>query len=101
LDIASSEFRFQQANLSASLALQSALAVYDAREQAVALEKENETMSRENMTLALERLRLGQGNALEVAQAQSTLASSLFRVSAFNYEMKSAEINVRRQAAVL
>jgi outer membrane protein len=101
LDIESSEFRFQQANLSASLALQSALAVYDAREQAVALEKENETMSRENMTLALERLRLGQGNALEVAQAQSTLASSLFRVSAFNYEMKSAEINVRRQAAVL
>jgi outer membrane protein TolC len=101
LDLQSSEYRFQQANLSASLSLQNALAVYDGREQALALEKENETMARESMMLALERLRLGQGNALEVAQAQSTLASSLFRVSAFHYDMKSAEINVRRQAAVL
>ncbi len=101
LQIQSSEFRFQQANLSASLALQNALAVYDGREQALALEKQNEAMARESMMLALERLRLGQGNALEVAQAQSTLASSLFRVSAFNFEMKSAEIGVRRQAAVL
>jgi outer membrane protein TolC len=101
LDIQSAEFRMYEANLSASLALQNALAIYDAREQALALENENEKMSRENMNLALERLRLGQGNALEVAQAQATLASSLFRVSAFNYDMKSAEINVRKQAATL
>lgn len=101
LDLQSSELRFQQANLSASFSLQNALSVYDGREKALALEKENETMARESMKLALERLRLGQGNALEVAQAQSTLASSLFRVSAFHYDMKSAEINVRRQAAVL
>lgn len=101
LDIQSSEFRMYQANLTASLALQTALSVYDARLEALALETENEKMSRENMNLALERLRLGQGNALEVAQAQATLASSLFRVSAFNYDMKAAEINVRKQAAVL
>ncbi|MEO5643035.1 MAG: TolC family protein [Bacteroidia bacterium] len=101
LDIQSTEYRFQQANLSASLELQNALSVYDGREKALALERENEKMAREGMMLALERLRLGQGNALEVAQAQSTLASSLFRVSAFNYDMKSAEIGVRRQAAVL
>lgn len=101
LDVESSQYKFQQANLSASLALQNALAIYDSRSKALDLERENEIMARENMHLALERLKLGQGTALDVAQAQSTLSASLFRVTAFSYDLKSAEINVHRQAADL
>ncbi|CAN5424143.1 TolC family protein [soil metagenome] len=101
LDMMNSEFRYQQANLQASLALQNGLSVYDGRTQTLILENENEIMAHENMKLALDRLRLGEGNALEVAQAQATLASSLFRIAAFNYDMKAAEINVRKQAALL
>ncbi len=101
LDVESSQYKFQQANLSASLALQNAFAIYDSHSKALDLERENETMARENMQLALERLRLGQGTALDVAQAQATLSSTLFRVTAFSYDLKSAEINVHRQAADL
>jgi outer membrane protein len=101
LDIESSQYEFQQASLTASLDLQNALAVYDSRIKSFELEKENEAMSRENMNLALERLRLGQGTALDVAQAQATLSNSLFRITTFSYDLKSAEINVHRQAADL
>ncbi|HET6992140.1 MAG TPA: TolC family protein [Bacteroidia bacterium] len=101
LNVESSEYKFQQETLAASLSLQNALAVYDSRTKAFELEKENEAMSRENMNLALERLRLGEGTALDVAQAQATLSSSLFRVTTFSYDLKSAEINVHRQAADL
>lgn len=101
LEVENDEFRFQQASLTASLELQNAFAIYDSRTQQLELEKQNETMSRENMKLALERLRGGQGTALEVAQAQSTLSSALFRLSGFEFDVKSAEINVHRQAADL
>jgi outer membrane protein TolC len=101
LNMESSQYKFQQATLSASLSLQNAFTIYDSKEKAFDLEKENETMARENMQLALDRLRLGQGTALDVAQAQATLSSSLFRVTSFSYDLKSAEINVHRQAADL
>jgi outer membrane protein TolC len=101
LDIESSEFQLQQASVEASLELQNAFSVYDAQTKNLGFEKENKTMAEENMQLALERLRLGKGTALEVAQAQSTLSSTLFRLTGIEYEVKSAEINVHRQAADL
>jgi outer membrane protein len=101
LNIESAEYRLQQASFTASLALQNALNVYDSYSQSLALEEENRDMAREAMQLSLDRLRLGHGNALEVAQAQATLAASLFRLSGFQYDLKSAEINVHRQAAEL
>ncbi len=101
MNIESSEFRFQQATLASSLQLQNAFSIYDSNTQELELEKQNETMARENMELALQRLKLGQGTALDVSLAQSTLSSALFRLTGFEYNVKSSEINVHRQAADL
>ncbi len=101
IEILSADYSYQSAKLQAKLVLTDALNLYDARMASLVLEQENEKMARESMQLSLDRLRLGQGTALEVAQAQSTLASVLFRLAGLQYEVKTAEINVHRQAADL
>src|SRR5665213_389093 len=85
MNVATSQIQFDQASLQSSLQLQNAFSIYDTNLQELELEKQNETMARENMELALERLKEGQGTALDVSLAQSTLASALFRLSGFEY----------------
>lgn len=97
--IMSTEMQLQKATSASRLALLNAMESYDSGNASLALETENEKLARENMNLSLERLRLGQGTALEVAQAQATLAQVLFRLSGLRYEVKAAEINVHRVAA--
>lgn len=99
IQIMSTDLQLQKSNSAARLALLNALERYDAGSAALALETENEKLARENMQLSLERLRLGQGTALEVAQAQETLSAVLFRLSGLRFDVKAAEINVHRVAA--
>lgn len=99
IDMMNADIGYQQYTLNARLELYNALEEFDAADSSLVLERENEQLARENMNLALERLRLGQGTALEVAQAQATLAEVLFRLAGLKYAAKSAEINVNRQAA--
>ncbi|HEU4717641.1 MAG TPA: TolC family protein [Bacteroidia bacterium] len=101
LDVNSAEMQFARANLEASLQLQNGLSTYDLKAQSIVLEKENVSLARENMQMALDRLNLGQGTAFEVQQAQITLSSSLSRLSDLQYEMKAADISVHRIAADL
>ncbi len=99
LNIQTLQEQLSQATLAASLSLQSALALYDVRINAYNLEKENEHFARENMNLSLKRLQLGLGTALDVAQAQATFSGSVFRMASFMYDLKTAELNARKQAA--
>ena len=99
LNIQTLEEQLSQAKLAASLSLQTALALYKVREGAYGFEKENEQLARENMTLALKRMELGLGIALDVAQAQATFSGSVYRLASFIYDLKSSELNARRQAA--
>ncbi|HLG38263.1 MAG TPA: TolC family protein [Chitinophagaceae bacterium] len=101
LEMHSTEMQFKQANLEASLQLQSDLAGYDTRNAMITLEKENVNLARENMNLSLERLRLGQTTSFEVQLAQISLSGALLRLADLQYELKSAEINIHRLAAEL
>lgn len=92
---------YESARLTIRVALFEALNIYDSRIAAMQLEQENKVLATENMNLSLERLRLGQGTALEVAQAQATLADVLLRLAAIQFDAKAAEINVHRQTADL
>ncbi|TND09892.1 MAG: outer membrane efflux protein [Bacteroidetes bacterium] len=95
------EARFAQARLTASLRLHDALDNFDSRLRMLQLEKENETLARENVRIALDRLRLGQGTSIEVRQAESTLAEVLSRLVRVQYELKSAELAVKAEAVEL
>lgn len=98
IEMKNASLNYENAKSDARVVLNNSIDQYDARLAALQLERENETLARENMQLSLDRLRLGQGTALEVAQAQATLADVLFRLAQLNYEAKTAEINVHRQA---
>jgi outer membrane protein len=101
LEQENAQFRFEQAKQQSAFELHNTLATYDSRLAMIALEKENVLLARENMNLALERLRLGQTNGFEVQQAQIALSASLMHVADLQYELKTADINLHRLAADL
>lgn len=101
LNLESAESQLAKANLEAGLQMQNSLSHYDIQMKILALEKEIVAIARENMQLSLERLRLGEGSALEVQQAQITLANALARLADFRYELRAADIGLHRLAADL
>lgn len=99
LDLQSAEAQLAQQNLQQSLQLQNWFSNFDMKVKMITLEKENVQLARENMQVSLDRLRLGQGTALEVQLAQVTLSNTLVRLADLQYEMKTADINLHRLAA--
>lgn len=95
------ETRFNQEKLAVSLRLYGALDDFSSRERMLELEKENEKLARENVHIASERLRVGQGTSLELRQAESTLSEVLTRLVRVQYELKSAELTAKAEAAGL
>jgi outer membrane protein TolC len=61
------------------------------------LEIENSTKisAKENLFLAMERLKLGQTTAIEVRDAQLSYENSLTRLSTINYNLKLAETHLK------
>jgi outer membrane protein len=101
LQFADARYQAERASQAASLQLHNALQTFDARAAMLTLERENENMSRENIKIALERLRLGQGTSLEVKEAQATLAQCLTRSIQARFDLKMAEVDVKQLAGEL
>lgn len=101
IEMETADLNYESAKLSAKLVLLQSLSNYDSQRLSLALEEENEVLAKENMNLSIERLRLGQGTALEVAQAQATLANVLYQLAGLQFDVKISEIDVHRQAADL
>lgn len=101
IQMQTADYNYENAKLSARLVLAQSLNIFDSYMLSLALEEENKTLATENMKLSLERLRLGQGTALEVGQAQATFAGVLYQLAGLQYQVKVSEINIHRQAADL
>ncbi len=101
IEMQTADYNFESAKLNAKLVLIQSLGIFDSYMLSLALEQENETLAKENMNLTLERLRLGQGTALEVGQAQATLSGVLYQLAGLQFDVKTAEIDIHRQAADL
>lgn len=89
----------QRTNVEAELDNQ--LAFYEAGKQVLSLEEENVKNARESLNVSTERFRLGQTNALEVQTAQNTLEQALTRRNLVQYNLKTAEIQLRLLAGEL
>ncbi|MCA6364318.1 MAG: TolC family protein [Bacteroidetes bacterium] len=101
LQFADARYQAERASQAVSLQLHNALQTFDARASMLTLEHENENMSRENIKIALDRLRLGQGTSLDVKEAQATLAQCLTRSIQARFDLKMAEVSVKQLAGEL
>ena len=81
--------------------LQNALSDYDHAMQLMNLEKGNTLLAKENLTISMDRLRLGQTTALEVRQAEESYIQSLTRFIQFAYTAKVAETKLRQLISAL
>jgi len=79
--------------------LQNALDDYQTQRELLDVEIENETLAKENMMIAIERLRLSQSTSLEAHQAQESFVESQTRRINFNYNLKLAETRIKQLVA--
>ena len=91
----SSNFAFESAKIGVSTQLQNALTEYDHALQLLNLEKDNAVLAKENLTIAMHRLRLGQTTSLEIRQAEESFVQSLTRMILFQYSAKVSETKLR------
>ncbi len=75
-------------------ALESTYAVYERSLLLVALEEENAEAARQNVTVALERFRLGVSTSLELREVQRALTDAQSRLIAATFEAKQAEVEL-------
>lgn len=89
-------YNFDNIKLRVTTQLQNALTQFENQQQLLAIEKENETLAKENIEIAIQRLRLGQANSLEVRQAQESYVFAYTRRITFEYNLKIAETRLKQ-----
>ena len=94
-------YYFDNIKLSVTTQLQNALTQFENQQQLLAIEKENELLAKENIEIAIQRLRLGQANSLEVRQAQESYVYAYTRRISFEYNLKIAETRLKQLVSAL
>jgi outer membrane protein TolC len=101
LQLESANYNFSSSKLQVNTLLQMALTDFENQQQLLQIERENSVLAKENLTISMRRLELGQTTALEVRQAQESFQESLTRLTNFGYNTKVAEIKVKQLMAGL
>jgi outer membrane protein len=96
IQMLSAGYNFENVKLRVTTQLQNALTQFENQQQLLAIEKENELLAKENIEIAIQRLRLGQANSLEVRQAQESYVFSYTRRINFEYNLKIAETRLKQ-----
>jgi outer membrane protein len=94
-------YYFENVKLMVTTQVQNALTQFEYQQQLLNIERENEVLARENIEIAIQRLRLGQSNSLEVRQAQESYVNSYTRRISFEYNLKIAETRLKQLVAGL
>jgi outer membrane protein len=92
-------YNLENIRLQVNTQLLNAYTAYERALQLVELEKENSILAKENVTISLQRLRLGQTTSLEVRQAEESYVQSLTRRILFEYAAKEAETKLKQLIA--
>jgi outer membrane protein TolC len=92
-------YTLDKAKLQLKKELQAALDDYQTQKELLEVEIENDALSKENLVIAIERLRLGQSTSLEARQAQESFVESETRRINFNYNLKLAETHIKHLVA--
>ena len=101
LEQQSASYDVENTRILVNTQLQNALSDFEHTLQLLSLEKDNTTLARENLTISMQRLRLGQTTSLEVRQAEESYIQSLTRLIQFKYSAKASETKLRQLVAEL
>jgi outer membrane protein TolC len=101
LQLDAATFTFENTKLQVNTQLQLALTEFDNQLQLLQIETNNFSLAKENLSISMQRLRLGQTTALEVRQAQESFQESLTRLTNFGYAAKVAEIRLKQLMGAL
>jgi outer membrane protein len=94
IDYLSISYQNQKAKIDAGMV--TAFKDYEMQKQALALEEENILLAKENVSISLERLRLGVSTYLELRETQKSLEDAYNRLLAARYNSKLAETELLR-----
>jgi outer membrane protein len=90
------QYDLESVKLQVYSALQNSLTVYDHQLQLLEIERSNAELAKENLTITMERLRLGQTTSLELHQAQESYVNSFTRLTNFEYYLKVSETKLKQ-----
>lgn len=101
IQLQSAEYDFRNIELQVNTEFQNALTGFENQQKLLQIEKENNELTRENLQISLQRLRLGQTTSLEVHLAQENFVLSCTRLINFEYNLKIAETKLKQLVASL
>jgi outer membrane protein TolC len=101
INLESAEYDLENVKIQVNTQLLNALTDFEYQQNLLSIEQENSELVKENLEIALQRLRFGQTTALEVRQAQQSYEDSMTRFVNFKYNLKLAETKLRQLIAEL
>ena len=101
LQLNSTQFNLEYSKIQLVVQLQNAISAYEDQVQLLKIEKDNSDLTKENLDITMERLRLGQTTVLEVRQAQESFVDSQTRLINLKYNLKIAETKLKQLIAGL
>jgi outer membrane protein TolC len=101
LELKSSETAFEGVKTEVNTQLNNALEDFENQKELLNIENENSELARENLDIAMQRLRFGQTTSLEVKLAQESYENSQTRLINFKYSLKIAETKLKQLIAEL
>ena len=101
IQLKTAEYDFQNIELQVKVDVQNALSGYENQQKLLKIEVENKELTKENLEISLQRLRLGQTTSLEVHMAQENYMLSCTRLINFEYNLKIAETKLKQLIATL
>jgi len=101
IQLQSAEYDLQNIRLQVNTELLNALKGFENQQKLISIERDNNELSKENIEICLQRLKLGQSTSLEVHQAQDNYVQSSTRLINFQFNLKVAEIKLKQLISTL
>jgi len=99
LDVESAGYDLESIRLQAKTDLLNAITQFENQQCLLTIEKENNGLTKENLEISLQRMKLGQTTSLEVHLAQENYVQSCTRLINFEYNLKIAETKLKQLLA--
>ena len=96
IQVQSAEYNLQNIKLQVNTLLDNTFTEFENQQRLLQIEKENNELTKENIQISLDRLRLGETTSLEVHLAQEEYVQSCTRLINFKYNLKIAETKLKQ-----
>lgn len=101
LEVETMKYNLEDVKQKVSTDLSNAINEYEYQQSMLAIEKENNQLTKENLEISIQRLKQGETTTLEVHQAQDDYMQSCTRLVTFKYNLKVAELKLRQLLSTL